>query len=375
MRRIKTSRLKRIGQILVLDIAMAGQNFQYDICLSFAGEDRDYVEKVAAHLASVGVTVFYDRYEQADLWGKDLYVHLDEVYRKKARYCVVFISEHYAKKLWTNHERKSAQARAFAENTEYLLPARFDGTDIPGILPTVGFISLQGLTPEAFSGIIKSKLDAKASEGGAVKPPDQFRRIHYQGFDCSHLTQKEIKKTLGGLWLIGKKAHWWGRIADGIYRLSNLTGPNALLSNNIRYYQPEDCLVDLGNCRVSVRVRIEPPNDSNSGAGLLFRAAVGGELYYAFFLHPGNSVSLAETQSGKLSFLWSQEIPEVKPGSFVTLKVAGQGPALTLYVNDSLIHRITDTSLHSGSTGVVALSIGNYAFDDFSIYLPNPVRT
>src|SRR5439155_16540320 len=99
---------------------------KYDICLSFAGEDRQYVDGVAAALRARAVRVFYDRYEQAELWGKDLYAHLDEVYRRSARYCVVFVSSHYAAKVWTNHERKSAQARAFSEAREYVLPAKFD---------------------------------------------------------------------------------------------------------------------------------------------------------------------------------------------------------------------------------------------------------
>lgn len=57
----------------------------YDVTLSFAGEDRAYVEKVAAALYALGIRVFYDRYEQVDLWGKDLYTHLDDVYRKRAK--------------------------------------------------------------------------------------------------------------------------------------------------------------------------------------------------------------------------------------------------------------------------------------------------
>jgi hypothetical protein len=101
----------------------------------------------------------------------------------------------------------------------------------------------------------------------------------------------------------------------------------------------------------------------------LNRAAVGGNTYYAFFLHPGNSVSVAETRSGKLSILWSQELPAVIPGSFVNLKVVGQGPTLAFYVNDSLVHTMSDAQLLSGNTGVIVLSIGNYVFDNFSIYL------
>ena len=115
--------------------------FEYQVALSFAGEDRPYVSQVARFLRQRKVRVFYDEYENASLWGKDLYVHLDEVYRKRARYCVVFLSRHYKDKLWTNHERESAQARAFQEQQEYILPVKLDRTEIPGIRPTIGYVS------------------------------------------------------------------------------------------------------------------------------------------------------------------------------------------------------------------------------------------
>src|SRR6185436_7102854 len=108
----------------------------YEVVLSFAGEDREYVDQVASNLQDRGVRLFYDRYEEATLWGKDLTEHLDRVYRGSARYCVMFISQHYASKLWPSHERRSALAKALAEKTEYILPARFDETEIAGILPT-----------------------------------------------------------------------------------------------------------------------------------------------------------------------------------------------------------------------------------------------
>lgn len=46
-------------------------DYKYDIALSFAGEDREYVEKVATLLKENGIKVFYDKFEQVDLWGKD----------------------------------------------------------------------------------------------------------------------------------------------------------------------------------------------------------------------------------------------------------------------------------------------------------------
>jgi hypothetical protein len=130
---------------------------KYDVALSFAGEDRDYVEAVARRLQAEGVRVFYDRYEEVDLWGKDLYQHLSEVYQNQARFTVIFVSKHYAAKLWTRHELKTAQARAFRENEEYILPARFDATDIPGILPTVGYMDLQQKSPDQLAAAICKK--------------------------------------------------------------------------------------------------------------------------------------------------------------------------------------------------------------------------
>lgn len=132
---------------------------KYDVALSFAGEDREYVDAVANELKQLGIDVFYDKFETINLWGKNLYGHLQNVYQNQARYTVIFLSEHYAKKAWTNHELKAAQAHAFNENEEYILPARFDQTIIEGILPTVAYINLKNHTPEEFADLIAKKVN------------------------------------------------------------------------------------------------------------------------------------------------------------------------------------------------------------------------
>jgi len=148
------------------------RHIEFDIALSFAGEDRGYVDVVANLLRDRGVTVFYDRFEETSLWGKNLYDHLSDVYQNKARFTVMFISEAYARKLWPNHERQAMQARAFQEAQEYILPARFDDTDVPGILPTIGYISLADRKPEEFVELIINKL----VDSGATVPSEQVRR-------------------------------------------------------------------------------------------------------------------------------------------------------------------------------------------------------
>ena len=144
------------------------KKIEFDIALSFAGEDRPYVDQVANLLRNAGVKVFYDLFEEANLWGKNLYDYLTDIYKDKACYTIMFISEHYGRKLWTSHERQAMQARAFQEHQEYILPARFDDTPIPGVLPTVGYIPLNNRTPDSFVEVILKKLINSVS--GAPSP-------------------------------------------------------------------------------------------------------------------------------------------------------------------------------------------------------------
>lgn len=135
--------------------------YKYDIALSFAGEDRAYVEKVAKYLTDKGIRVFYDTYEQVELWGKDLYIHLADVYQNKAQYCIIFISKFYKEKLWTSHEMRAAFARAFSSSSEYILPARFDDTEITGINYTLGYIDLRVTSPKLLADYAIKKVKGK----------------------------------------------------------------------------------------------------------------------------------------------------------------------------------------------------------------------
>jgi hypothetical protein len=148
---------------------------QYQIALSFAGEDRPYVDQVANLLRSSGIKVFYDLFEEASLWGKNLYDYLSDVYKNRALYTIMFISKNYAEKLWPTHERQAMQARAFQEHKEYVLPARFDSTAIPGVLPTVAYISLEYKKPQELVELIHKKL----IDAGRTIPSEQLRKSVY----------------------------------------------------------------------------------------------------------------------------------------------------------------------------------------------------
>ena len=163
-----------------------GPGRRWDVALSFAVAQRDYVEQVARALQARGVRCFYDADEQIELWGKYLAEELPVIYGERTAAVVVFISAEYAARDWTRHERRAALNRAVQEQREYVLPARFDDTQLPGLLSDLVAVDLRGRTPEQFAAVIAAKLVAlgvtapgsagnPASGAGMARPPGAVR--------------------------------------------------------------------------------------------------------------------------------------------------------------------------------------------------------
>jgi len=153
----------------------ARPGWQWDVALSFAGAQRPYVEQVASALKARGVSCFYDADEQIELWGKYLAEELPAIYGEQAAAVVVFVSAEYAARDWTRLERRAALNRAVRERREYVLPARFDDTPLPGLLSDMVAVDLRGRTPQQFAAMIADKLarlaiSASAPSAGAGDP-------------------------------------------------------------------------------------------------------------------------------------------------------------------------------------------------------------
>lgn len=140
------------------------KNTKYDVALSFAGEERKYVHRVAECLADRNVSVFYDNFERADLWGRNLYHHLADVYGRKSRFSVIFLSSAYARKVWTRHERKAAQAKASTLNGAYILYVRFDNTRVSGVSTKISYVLASDYTPKKLAELIEKKLMTRDTE-------------------------------------------------------------------------------------------------------------------------------------------------------------------------------------------------------------------
>src|SRR5271157_1314656 len=158
------------------------REFEYDIALSFASEDREVAKDLATRLKQGGISVFYDADEEANLWGDNLFVRLAEVYADKARFCVILISTNYAKKEWTRHELRSAFERMLQQDV-YILPLKLDDTRLPGLPTTIHHVDMRKKSVDEIVDLIKEKLRGLRTGPSArvrtkeVKSAAQFQDI------------------------------------------------------------------------------------------------------------------------------------------------------------------------------------------------------
>ncbi len=122
-------------------VRIRNDEYDWDVAVSFAGEDRAVVEDLVNSLLSAGIEVFYDLNESARLWGKDLEQELAGVYAHEARFMIVCLSEYYPIKDWTRFELEVGKRAAGKRLAEYLLPLHLTSTPPPiaGLRETIGY--------------------------------------------------------------------------------------------------------------------------------------------------------------------------------------------------------------------------------------------
>jgi len=160
----------------------------YEVALSFAGEQRKYVEEVARALHSRGIAVFYDEFEKVALWGKQLHEELQSVYELRSAMAVVFVSREWVEKAWPRHERRAILSRAIQQRNEYVLPVRFDDTPVPDLSDSVSYRRAEEHSPAELASMITAKLEVSPFEGKAsdVPPPRMTSLAGEVVFDYSN---------------------------------------------------------------------------------------------------------------------------------------------------------------------------------------------
>jgi hypothetical protein len=132
--------------------------FEYDVAISFAREDWELIEKLTGELKNRRIRVFYDTFEDSVLWSKSLHEYLSYLHGHLARVCLLVLSRHYAFKNWIDHERVTAQAKIIRDIDEFILPLRVDGTVIPGMKESIGYIPVTDVPIDRIAELILTRL-------------------------------------------------------------------------------------------------------------------------------------------------------------------------------------------------------------------------
>ena len=133
--------------------------FPWDVAVSFAGENRDVVERFRELLNDAGYTVFYDFDEQHKLWGENLRRKLSDVYAHDAQYMVVFLSQDYPEKNWTQFELEVGREAKSRRTQTYLLPVIVDNVQVVGLSSDLGHVDLRHVTIEAAADLMIRKIE------------------------------------------------------------------------------------------------------------------------------------------------------------------------------------------------------------------------
>lgn len=70
---------------------------------------------------------------------------------------VVFVSAELAARDWARLGRRAALAPAVRERREYVLPARFDDTPLPGLLSDMVTVDLGGRSPQQIAAVVAAQ--------------------------------------------------------------------------------------------------------------------------------------------------------------------------------------------------------------------------
>ncbi len=147
---------------------MAKKRYEYDVALSYAGENERFVRQVYRHLIAADVNVFFAARRAGHLWGKDE-SEFQRVFGPASRFVVPFISEHYATKEWPQLEFRAARKEARTRTGEFLLPVRLDRTKMRGLPSKLQYVDGRRFTPKAIATmLIEEKLGSPLPASGAA---------------------------------------------------------------------------------------------------------------------------------------------------------------------------------------------------------------
>lgn len=149
---------------------------RFRVALSFAGENRNFIEAVADKLsAALGrPSVFYDRYYESELARPNLDTYLIRIYHEESELIAIFFCADYAQKEWCGLEWRAIRDVLKQKRDSEIMPFKFDHSEVDGLLSIDGYIEINGKGPADVARLILERLDPAIAHlppaAGLAKP-------------------------------------------------------------------------------------------------------------------------------------------------------------------------------------------------------------
>lgn len=134
--------------------------FRFQIALSFPGEHRARVERIAQTLAQkLGRSrILYDKWHDAEFARANLDLYLPKLYHEDSRLLVFFLCNEYNAKEWCGLEWRAGRDLLKQKKDERLMFLRLDDASIPGLYSTDGYIDINLMSPADVADRILARL-------------------------------------------------------------------------------------------------------------------------------------------------------------------------------------------------------------------------
>jgi hypothetical protein len=139
----------------------------FDVGICFSSSQRQIAAIIRRELRDAGLTVFYDEDYQHELLGADLNVYLHDTYFRRCRYAVAILSHDFIHSNWSGSlEWRAILTKLQEVRGNFLLPYNVDEVEIPGLSPSIGYLSKTTHSPEDFAKVVVRKVLTQRSVRG-----------------------------------------------------------------------------------------------------------------------------------------------------------------------------------------------------------------
>lgn len=132
-------------------------DYTYDLAISYASEQLEYVREFADAMIDRGYSVFLDRYETVRLLSTFLHEELYSIFRNESRHIILFISDEYSAKPHALWEAKITIARSIF-NPNCFTVARFTDAQVPCIDESYLYLDIKKYTALELAELMSKKL-------------------------------------------------------------------------------------------------------------------------------------------------------------------------------------------------------------------------